>query len=296
MSVILLCVFFWCIFCMCVYIVWYVVYVCSVCVCAHPYTYVIAQGPQNNIVIWSTILYFISLRKNLPLKFGVRQTISKSTASLPPLPMRCSSKYEHDHRQPLTIDIWLRSVCLPSNHSSTRAIFPAPKFSLILLWVRTTYYVLAYSYWLSLWFAGSSFIFSHLWLLPFCMTCILNCSLVKKNLWVNFTSVLFCSVLNIIERYFHERHIILAWKLFSFCKYILVLHKLSGHGQNAPKVFANILHKWLLPQLLIEPLVPSETSQARLSPSPWFPVLLSSRYLVQWPTKLCWHHSTGLSF
>lgn len=98
----------------------------------------------------------------------------------------------------------------------------------------------------------------------------------KNILWVNFISVLFCSVLN---NYY--------WKVFSWkahhtrlkvtflLQYILVLRKLSGHGQNAPKVLANISHKWLLPQLPIEPLVPSDTSQARLSPS-LTPVLLPS--------------------
>lgn len=118
----------------------------------------------------------------------------------------------------------------------------------------------------------------------------------KNILWVNFISVLFCSVLN---NYY--------WKVFSWkahhtrlkvtflLQYILVLHKLSGHGQNAPKVLANISHKWLLPQLPIEPLVPSDTSQARLSPSAWLQYCCL-QVSVQWPTTLCWHNSIVFFF
>ena len=113
-----LCIFFWCVCIVYVYILCDVVYVCSVCVCAHIHILMwLYKGHRTTLLSGSTILYFIPLRKNLPLK--VELGGQSASRLLPPLPMHCSSKYEHDHGQPLTVDIWLRFVCLPSNHSFT---------------------------------------------------------------------------------------------------------------------------------------------------------------------------------
>lgn len=61
-------------------------YMCAVYVCVYTYTYVIAQGPENNIVIRTNHSLLYSLEKESSTEVGVRQTISKSIASAPPLP------------------------------------------------------------------------------------------------------------------------------------------------------------------------------------------------------------------
>lgn len=103
--------FFWCVcmyyVCMHVYcmICGITQYMCAVYVCVYTYTYVIAQGPENNIVMRTNHSLLIPLRRNLPLKLELgRQSASPLLLHLHS-PKHCSFKYEHGHRQPLILVI-----------------------------------------------------------------------------------------------------------------------------------------------------------------------------------------------